>query len=335
MFRRISLVVFILLFISLLSFSIYVSIDMKNWAEFDPNKIEHLVQSTVIYDSNDNKLIDIHGVQNRINVSISQVPDYVKNAFIAVEDIRFYKHKGIDIRRMFGALIQNIRLKSYAQGASTTQQVVRNSHLTMKKTISRKLQEIYLALILDRNYSKDQILQTYLNIIYFGGGTYGIETASNTYFNKSAKDLTIAEACLLAGIPKNPSKYSPFADREASLKRKDLIIDLMVKYDFISESEGIEAKNQPIELNDREKIASTNVEFGYFIDRVLEEAKQILGVDDNKLYTDGYRIYTTMDRELQEFCQRILDNDSFFPTSPNSSRRPEGALISIQPSQAK
>lgn len=332
MLKRIALIFLVLILIVALSFSIYISIDMKNWVKFDPDKLENLNQSTIIYDHNENKIMDVHGIQNRINISIAEVPDHVKNAFIAVEDIRFYSHRGIDIRRMIGALAKNISSRSFAQGASTiTQQVVRNSHLTMKKTISRKLQEIYLALILDKRYSKDQILETYLNIIYFGKGAYGVETASNIYFNKSVRDLTIAEACLLAGIPKNPSKYSPFANVDAALKRKNLIIDLMVKHGYISKKDGVAAKEELITFADEEKVERSDVKFGYFIDRVLEEAKGLLGIKDEDLYTGGYRIYTSIDSSLQEFSEQVMANDKFFPQSPNSKEIPEGALIAIHP----
>lgn len=332
MLRRITLIILSIFLIMSLSLSIYISMDMKNWEMFDPNKLENLNQSTIIYDINDAKIIDVHGVQNRINISIEEIPDHVKNAFVAVEDVRFYSHKGIDIRRMFGALVKNLKSRSYAQGASTiTQQVVRNSHLTMKKTMSRKLQEIYLALILDRRYSKDQILQTYLNIIYFGKGAYGVEAASNIYFDKSAKDLTVAESCLLAGIPKNPSRYSPFANIDAALKRKDLIIDLMVKHGSLSEEEGALAKSESITLNEETELSMSNVRFGYFIDRVLEESKEHLNISDEDLYTGGYRIYTTIDSTVQEISEQVLSNNDFFPKSPNSNKAPEGALIAIHP----
>lgn len=332
MLKRISLIILSIFLVISLSLSIYISMDMKNWEIFDPNKLEDLSQSTIIYDANDAKIIDVHGIQNRISISIDEVPDHVKNAFIAVEDVRFYSHNGIDIRRMFGALAKNLRSRSYAQGASTiTQQVVRNSHLTMKKTMSRKLQEIYLALILDRRYSKNQILQTYLNIIYFGKGAYGVEAASNIYFDKSAKDLTVAEGCLLAGIPKNPSRYSPFANIDAALKRKDLIVDLMVKHGYLSEEEGALAKSESIALNEETELSMSSIRFGYFIDRVLEESKKHLGISDEDLYTGGYRIYTTIDSKVQEISEQVLANDDFFPRSPNSNRTPEAALIAIHP----
>ncbi|NMA95554.1 MAG: PBP1A family penicillin-binding protein [Clostridiales bacterium] len=332
MLRRILLIAITIFILISLSLSIYISLDMREWEVLDPEKLENLNQTSIIYDRDDVKVTDIHGIQNRINISIDEIPEHVKDAFITVEDLRFYNHKGIDIRRMLAALIANIRSGSYAQGASTiAQQVVRNSHLTLKKTMSRKLQEIYLALLLDRKYSKDWILQTYLNIIYFGKGAYGIETASNIYFDKSAKDLSIAEGCLLAGIPKNPSKYSPFAHIDAALNRKDLIIDLMAKHGTLSKEEAIKAKQEDIQFADEEKLNAADVQFGYFIDNVLDETKMHLDISDEELFSGGYRIYTTIDSNLQNIAEDILGNDDFFPKSPKSSKIPEIAVVAIHP----
>ncbi|MBM7581346.1 1A family penicillin-binding protein [Caldicoprobacter guelmensis] len=309
----------------LISAAIYLSIIINQVKDIDLSKIENLKQSSFIYDMDGNLITSVYGVENRIKVSLSEIPAHVKNAFIAVEDIRFYRHHGFDIKRLLGALIQNLKQGRYAEGGSTiTQQVVRNAFLTQKKTIHRKLQEIYLAYKLENLYSKDQILQMYLNLIYFGKGTYGIEAASRLYFGKSAKDLTIAEAALLAGIPKSPSIYSPFNNLEESLKRKNLVIDLMVKYGYLSPQQGEKAKSEKLVFA---QPSPRHYPHRFFMDMVLEEAANILGVSEEALLTQGYRIYTSLDRELQKYIEELYSKEDLFPKCPTSGIPCESAMV--------
>ena len=220
----------ILAAISVIAVTIYLIGIIGALDELDLDNLINYEQTSMIYDSRDNLITSIHGVENRIYVPLNQIPKHVQHAFVAVEDVRFYSHPGFDVIRMFGSLWQNIKARDIVAGAGTiTQQVVRNTVLSFEQTIDRKVKEILLAWQLEQKYSKDQILELYLNIIYFGKGAYGIEAASKTYFGKSASELTVAEGALLAGIIKNPNRNSPFIDRERSLERKDLSIDLMVK----------------------------------------------------------------------------------------------------------
>ncbi|NLO81555.1 MAG: PBP1A family penicillin-binding protein [Clostridiales bacterium] len=325
-----------LLFITaafLLFSSVYTSIIINRLRDIDFSKIENIKQSSFIYDIDNNLITSIYGVENRINIPLSDIPLHVRNAFIAVEDIRFYNHRGFDIKRIFGSLIENIKQGRYAQGASTiTQQVVRNGFLTQKKTINRKIQEIYLAYQLEKKYSKDQILQMYLNLIYFGKGAYGIEAASRLYFGKSAKDLTIAEGALLAGIPKNPSNYSPFINLSESLARKDLVIDLMVSNGYLSAEEGSRIKQEKVSLSPP---SSRNYPYRFFMDMVLEEAADILGVSEEELFSKGYRIYTSLDTELQEYAEKLYTRDELFPKSPSSGIPCESALVVLDASSGE
>jgi len=324
-YRSIAIALLIFAITGLMSAAVYFSIIINQLKDIDLSNIENIEQSSFIYDMNDDFITSVYGVENRIKVSLAEIPKHVKNAFIAVEDIRFYRHHGFDIRRFFGALLENIKQGRYAEGASTiTQQVVRNAFLTQKKTIHRKLQEIYLAYRLERMYAKDQILQMYLNLIYFGKGAYGIEAASRMYFGKSAKDLTVAEAALLAGIPKSPSKYSPFNNMEESLKRKNLVIDLMVKHGFISRDEGEKAKAEKLVFA---QPSPRNYPHRFFMDMVLEEAAEILRVSEEALLTQGYRIYTTLDRQLQKYVEELYSKDEPFPKCPSSGIPCESALV--------
>lgn len=325
LYRSMAIVLLFFAITGLISAAVYFSIIINELKDIDLSKIEDIQQSSFIYDVNDDFITSIYGLENRIKVSLSEIPDHVKEAFIAVEDIRFYNHPGFDIKRFFGALLQNIKQRRFAEGASTiTQQVVRNAFLSQKKTIHRKLQEIYLAYRLEKLYTKDQILQMYLNLIYFGKGAYGIETASRMYFGKSVKDLTIAEAALLAGIPKSPSRYSPFNNMEESLKRKNLVIDLMVKYGFISQQEGEKAKAEKLVFA---QPSSRSYPHRFFMDMVLEEAAEILGVSEETLMTQGYRIYTTLDRKLQSYVEELYSKDELFPQCPASGIPSESALV--------
>ncbi|HPT78806.1 MAG TPA: PBP1A family penicillin-binding protein [Candidatus Atribacteria bacterium] len=293
--------------------------------KFDPDALDDYQLTTFVYDSEDNLISSIHGIENRIQIPLSEIPVHVQDAFISAEDRRFRSHPGFDIRRIFGSLLQNIKAGGIVAGGGTiTQQVIRNTVLTQEKTIDRKVKEIFLAWQLEKKFSKDQILEMYLNVIYFAEGAYGIEAASRTYFGKSASELTVAEGALLAGIIKNPHKNSPFINMDRALQRKDLVISLMVKYGKLTPEEGEAAKNEKIEFAEDTK---PKYEHGYFMDMVMSEAASLLNVGQEQLYTGGYRIYTTLDKSLQEHAEALYADDSLFPKSPVSGETCESALI--------
>ena len=181
----------------------------KNEVEFDKEKLSTCTTKLNLYDTNNN-LINYSSINGNKVVKLNELPSFVKDAFISIEDKEFYKHKGVNYKRIFKALLTNIVSKSYKQGASTiSQQLIKNTHLTNEKTFERKIKELLLTFELEKECSKDEILETYLNVIYFGNSAYGIEDASLTFFNKSAKELSIAESAGLAGIIKSPQLYSP------------------------------------------------------------------------------------------------------------------------------
>ena len=185
--------------------------------------------SSQIYDINGNEIANVHADENRMPVKINQVPKNLQNAFVAVEDNRFYEHIGIDPRGIARALYANIRGREVSEGGSTiTQQLAKNAYLTQDRTIARKVQEIFLALQLERQYTKQEILEMYLNQIYFGQGAYGVQAAAQTYFGKDVSDLTLNECAMLAGIPKSPNYYSPSNNMQAATERKATVLDQMV-----------------------------------------------------------------------------------------------------------
>lgn len=311
--------------LSVLAVTIYLITIIGTLDDLDPDSLINYEQTSLVYDNQDNLISSIHGVENRIYVPLSQIPKHVQNSFIAVEDVRFRSHPGFDIRRMFGSLLQNIKAKDIVAGAGTiTQQVIRNTVLSQEQTIDRKVKEILLAWQLEQRYSKDQILEMYLNVIYFAKGAYGIEAAAKTYFGKSAEELTVAEGALLTGIIKNPHRNSPFIDKERSLERKDLSIDLMVKNGFLTPEEGEQAKKEEIQFAEDIKPAYTH---GYFMDLALEEAASLLNIKQEDLFTGGYRIYTTMDNDLQEYVEQLYAKEDLFPKSPVSGETCESALV--------
>ena len=263
------------------------------------------------------EIYDIHG--NQINLSsenfipISKLSTKTKNAFICAEDKRFYTHNGIDYIRMAGAVVSNIKTHSFSQGASTiSQQLVKNTQLSSEKTIQRKLKEIKLTKQLESIYSKDEILEMYLNNIYFGNGCYGIENASKHYFNKSASKLSLAESALLAGTINAPTYYDIENNQEKAIERRNLILDLMHKYGKITESEKENAKSEPVNLNIT-KLSNNNYVWGEAID----EACKILKTNETQLKNSKIKIHTYIDLSVQnEISNKIKNNYSNIESNP-------------------
>lgn len=288
-------------------------LDIPNWKKLDIEKLTEIPNATLVFDKNQILAGTLSGSENRILISLDEVPDYVQKAFIAAEDLRFYNHNGIDVHRMFGALFQNIKSMSYAQGASTiTQQVIKLSHLTSTKSLSRKIQEIRLALQLERTMDKDAILESYLNIAYFGRGAYGISQAAKNYFEKDVSKLTIAEGALLAGIIKSPSGYAPHLNLEKSVQRRNSILETMLENGFISKAQCDQAMAEPVNI--RPDTVSFEP-YGWYMDAVLSEAENALGLQTEDILSGGYRIYTSFDPEMQDAANELFLDESNFPRS--------------------
>ncbi len=257
---------------------------------------------TEVYDRN-GKLIGEFFVQRRIYVPIDKIPEKLKLAFLAAEDARFYKHKGIDITGIIRALIADIKARKFVQGGSTiTQQVAKNMFLTPEKTISRKIKEMILAMKLERTLSKDKILELYLNMIYFGHGSYGVAAAAQTYFGKPLDKLTLAECALLAGIPKAPGRYSPYLNIEAAYKRRNWVLKRMYEEGFITKKEYSVALAEGIVLA-KERIRRVDL-VPYFNEFIRRKLIEKYGQD--KVLKGGLKVYTTLDYKLQELAREEL-----------------------------
>ncbi len=277
-------------------------LDIPNWKKLDLSKLTALPNATQVYDADGNLAGTLHSGENRNWVSLSEIPQHVQEAFIAAEDLRFYKHSGIDIYRIFGALWQDIKTMSRSQGASTiTQQLIKLTHLTSTKTLSR--QEAFLALQLERQMSKQEILEAYLNIVYFGHGAYGIESAAQIYFDKPASELSLAEGALLAGVIKSPSNYAPHLNAEKSISRRNSILTTMAENEFISEAEAQAAKNERLMLASEKADA---VQYGWYMDAVLTEAEQCLNLSSEEILSGGFQIYTGSDPITGGQCRGAL-----------------------------
>ncbi|MDL2280437.1 PBP1A family penicillin-binding protein [Selenomonadales bacterium OttesenSCG-928-I06] len=260
-----------------------------------------LVEATQVFDRK-GRLISKLFEENRVVVPISSVAPELKYAIIANEDIRFYNHLGVDPIGIVRAVVVNIRSGGISEGASTiTQQLVRNMFLNQDQTFVRKIKEAAIAVLLERRFSKEEILEAYLNQIYFGEGVYGVEAASQLYFNKSAKDLTLAEAALIAGIPKGPNIYSPYVNEEAAFNRRQTVLEGLAKTDYVSKEEIEKAKQEPMIIAERKK---RDAKASYFLDYIAGELASRYGED--KVYRGGLKVYTTLDIDVQKAAENIL-----------------------------
>lgn len=253
------------------------------------------------------KSVDMSFFSGEKTLDISTLPSYVKNAFISIEDKRFYSHAGVDFKRIVGASLRNIKNKKFSEGASTiTQQLIKNTHLSREKTIKRKLQEIKLSVQAERVFSKDKILEEYLNTIYFGNGAYGIENASNLYFSKQAKDLTLTEGAVLAGVINAPRIYDPILNPENCLSRRNLVLSLMKNQGHISEDEY--QKNAKLPLNIvKNDLKTMKIAKKCIINEVCDKLK----ISENQLKNMQINIKCNLDFSLQNQIDLLVQNPNF------------------------
>lgn len=286
--------------------------------------------SSHIYDSAGNEIAIIHATENRVPIKIEQIPMNLQNAFVAIEDNRFYEHKGVDFRGLARAAYTNIVRHEIAEGGSTiTQQLAKNAYLTQDRTYKRKIQEIFLALQLEKQYTKQEILELYLNQIYFGQGAYGVQAASKVYFGKNVEDLTLSECAMLAGIPKSPNYYSPFNNINAAIERRNTVLDQMITYGYINYSEAYEAKKAELVLAPQ-NVPEKQKDAMYFIDYVTQLLVDRYGAD--AVYKEGLKVYTTIDLDMQKMAEEALT--IYLPqdyTDENGMLQPQGAVVAIEP----
>ena len=273
-----------------------------------------------IFDKKGNLIKEL-GSQKRELLSQEEIPQVLKDAVLAIEDARFYNHKGVDPIRIIGAFLSNIKSRDIVQGGSTiTQQLVKLSVFSTDfkdQTIERKAQEAWLSLQIEQEYSKDEILTFYLNKLFYSNNVYGAKTASKVFFSKELKDLSIAEAALLAGIPQAPSQFDPYTHPEAAKKRRDTVLSVMLGRKLISQNEYDQAIATPIDKMltnlDNSSIKKTDLVIDSYLDVVAKELQDSMGIN---IYTDGVEVYTNLDYQAQEHLYDYINADNqLFPNN--------------------
>lgn len=304
---------------------------IKIYVHFSPKVVINTANSVFLYDNNEK--VFFQGNDEKEWVSLDDISSYVVDATIYTEDKNFYKHHGFDFLRILKAFYINLTSGATRQGASTiTQQYAKNLFLSFDKTWKRKWDEMWYTIKIESTYSKDEILEGYLNTINYGHGMYGIENASNYYFGKSAKDLSLAEATMLTGIPKSPSNFSPLVDFDAAKERQLLILKLLVENDIITESEKDKAYDEELKfLGEKERDDLTTVM--YYHDAVMDELESIDSIPKSYSDTSGLKIYTNLDLDLQkkveENIQESIPDDSKIQTSVVLMNPDTGGVLAL------
>ncbi|MBE5746081.1 MAG: hypothetical protein E7359_02205 [Clostridiales bacterium] len=305
---KISFICFICLFFIFLIFSSVILHNAFKHASninFDKDLLISASSKIELYNNN-NELIK-NTTHNKV-VEIEKIPDFVKNAFISIEDKKFYSHCGINYKRIIKSMINNLKSGYIKEGGSTiSQQLIKNTHLSGEKTFDRKIKELILTKKLEKNFTKDDILECYLNVIYFGNSFYGIENASLGYFNKTTSELSLNEACVLAGLIKAPKKYSPILNYENSFKRKNLVLKEMLKDGYITQQNYDDNINKDITL-----YLSTSSIKNIYEQAVLDEAEKLLHLTEQDLKLLNAKIYTYLDENVQNNIIDIVNNDNFY-----------------------
>ncbi|MFZ5559321.1 MAG: penicillin-binding protein [Patescibacteria group bacterium] len=315
--------IIILTFIGLIGLFAYFAKDLPNPEELAERRV---IESTKIYDRTGQVLLyDVHGEEKRTVISFEEISQYIKDATLVIEDTNFYHHFGLDFRGIIRAFLANLQGKRVGQGGSTiTQQLIKNTILTKERTLARKIKEAILAIELEIKYSKDEIFGFYLNQVPYGSNAYGIEAASQTFFNKGAKDLTLAESALLSALPQAPSYYSPYGSHFNELKaRQEYILDRMYKFGYITEKELNSAKQDELKLiKTKEKFKAPH--FVMYVKEYLEDKY-------GKEYIEkaGLKVYTSLDWELQQIAETIVAEQ--VKKNAKNYNAHNAALVAIDP----
>lgn len=293
-------------------FMISPNVNLLGAPELNTEQLTSYSRTIGILDARGEPIDDALYAKNKIYVRFDDLDTHTVDAFIAIEDKRFYSHKGIDYKRLASALVSNIKAREFREGASTiTQQLIKNTHLSSEKTIKRKLNEMRLARKLETIYDKEQILESYFNILYFGSGIHGLGTASKIMFGKSAQELTIAESAALAAIINNPSKYSPYKNIENLTARKNLVLKEMLKQKKISKSEYDSAVDEALTFN--------NFRQTQFVAGVIKDACERFDCSEKQLFARNCTLKTSYDPNIVDTARSIL----------NSSEREYAARILV------
>lgn len=286
------------------------------------------MSTSFIYDKDGNQVVGLAGPENRVPVPLSQVAQVLKDAYIAHEDRFFFTHRGIVVRSILRSLWANLTGGRIQGGSTITQQLARSAFLTLDRTMTRKVQEAILAIRFERTYTKDEILELYLNQIHLGHGAYGVEAGSRLYFGKSASELNLAEAAMLVGLTKSPGNLTPLreANRERARQQQRIVLSQMEAQGFITAEEA-EAARQT-ELVFQTLVARTEYPFPFFVDHVLDQLLNVYGLDPDLVYTGGLQIHTTLDPRIQAAAEAaVAEYSVHFPTTKDKDGQIERAEV--------
>ena len=287
---------------------------------------EGLSQTTIIHDKDGYEATKVN-VNRTEGVDVKDLPEHVSNAVIAIEDRRFKEHNGFDLIGISRAFAKNLLAREITGGGSTiTQQLAKNALLTHVQTVRRKVEELFLAVEIEKYYTKDEILSMYLNQVYFGSGAWGIDHASMKYFNKDITEITISEAALLAGLLQSPSALDPYKNYERAMNRRDVVLVAMKELDMISDEQHSMAKDEKIVLEDGGENYIKR-QYPYYVDAVIDEAISRYGLTQEEIMTRGYRIYTEMDPKIQSVLEMVYQDNANFPTGKGKTLVQSGAVL--------
>lgn len=311
----------VLFFTVLFAFLGYLFIIFMGDYVIDEEKLVMDTASTLV-DTEGNEITKLY-IENRELIDINDVPEYVQQAFISVEDQRFYEHHGIDIQALGRAIYKDILAGGKVEGGSTiTQQLAKNLFLTNEKSFLRKTKEAIIAINLENRYSKSKLLEMYLNQVYFGHGAYGIQAAAKLYFNKDVSQLTLEEGALLAGIPKAPSTYSPIENKDKSRERRNVILSLMADQKYISYDEAVRTQGKTVKLQVHQKQESPWL--STYIDMVFDEAEEKYALSNEELLRGGYTITVPIQQNIQKAAYELFQKNEYFPGTDDKA---QGAFI--------
>ncbi|KEZ47094.1 transglycosylase domain-containing protein [Metabacillus indicus] len=308
---------------AIIALAVYLLILVIGDYSIDEKKLV-MDSTTTLVDPEGSKVAELY-LQNREPVSVKDIPVHVREAFIAVEDKRFYEHNGIDLKAISRALYRDFLAGGKVEGGSTiTQQLAKNTFLTSEKSVLRKVKEAAIAMSLENKYSKSKLLELYLNQVYFGHGAYGIQSASLYYFNKEVKDLTVEEGAMLAGIPKAPSNYSPVLHPDRSKERRDTILSLMGDQGYLTAEEVVRSQGRTLGLSISEE--SETPWLISYIDMVMDEAEERYNLSNEELMRGGYTVTVPLDAGMQKTAYELFQKDAYFP---GTTKGAEGAFVLI------
>ncbi len=323
---RLAALLFILLLLGITSFTFgLITAVASQVPNCDPGRVPHEVDGHIFANDDHTILATLRGAESRILVDPNEIAPIMQLAIVAIEDKRFYQHRGVDLRGIGRAVWADITSKKVVQGGSTiTQQFVKNSCVTTKRTISRKLKEAALAWQLEQHWSKDRILTAYLNTIYFGNGAYGIQRAAQTYFNTSAAKLTLPQAALLAGIPADPSRYDPVVNPRTARARRLEVLEAMLSQHEISELDLTQADRAPLPRAANVRLPGIQGPAPYFVNYVKQQLIEQYGT--RRVFGGGLNVQTTIDLGLQKLARRAIESVLKEPDGPSA------ALVAVRPS---